>query len=110
MAKYPSSNFNSYSDEDPEEFIDFFYLYLIAIEINILARHTYRVQAYGLFETLVQLGVNLRHDAVGQAGNIVISAHIVFDEDWSFANRHSTDQLSNMPNANARQTIVADRI
>ncbi|CAG8835847.1 19398_t:CDS:1, partial [Cetraspora pellucida] len=33
----------------------------------------------------VQLGANLRHGAVGQAGNIVIPAHTVFDEDWSFA-------------------------
>ena len=60
--------------------------------------------------TAVQLGANLRHGAVGQAGNIVIPAHIVFDENWSFANGRPTDQLPNAPNANARQTKVADGI
>ena len=60
--------------------------------------------------TAVQLGANLRHGAVGQAGNIVIPAHTVFDEDWFFANGRPTNRLPNVPNANAGQTIVADGI
>ncbi|CAG8724844.1 17141_t:CDS:10, partial [Cetraspora pellucida] len=57
-----------------------------------------------------QLGANLRHNAVGQAGNIVIPAHTVFDEDWSFANGHPTNHIVNLPNANGGQSIVADEI
>ena len=47
---------------------------------------------------------------MGQAGNIVILAHTVFDENWSFADGCLTDRLPNAPNANAGQTIVADGI
>src|SRR6185312_4664819 len=150
MAGYPPPNFHGYPNEDPEEFIDSFRSYLVAVEINVLARHAHRVRAHGLFETClkgdakdwyerslrrknwelrnlldntgqatlalaqgqtaVQLGANLRHGAVGQAGNIVIPAHTVFDEDWSFADGRPTDRLPNAPNANAGQTIVADGI
>src|SRR6185437_5762302 len=150
MAGYPPPNFHGYSDEDPEEFIDSFRSYLVAVGINVLARHAHRIRAHGLFETCLkgdakywyerslhrknwelrnlldntgqatlalaqkrtaaQLGANLRHGAMGQAGNIVIPAHTVFDEDWSFANGRPTDRLPNAPNANAGQTIVADGI
>ncbi|KAF0511760.1 hypothetical protein F8M41_018193 [Gigaspora margarita] len=92
-------------NEDLEEFIDYFYSYLVAVGINILAGHAHRVRAHGLFETCFkgdakdcqanlgvtqgqmaeQLGVNLRHGVMGQVRNIVILAHTVFDEDWSFA-------------------------
>ncbi|CAG8747174.1 10896_t:CDS:2, partial [Cetraspora pellucida] len=48
----------------------------------------------------VQLGANLRHGAMGQAGNIVIPAYTVFDEDWSFADGHPTNCIVNLPNAN----------
>ena len=138
MAGYPPPNFHGYPNEDPEEFIDSFRSYLVAVGINILARHTHKVRAHGLFETClkgdakdwyerslrrknwelrnlldntgqatlalaqgqiaVQLGVNLRHGAMGQAGNIVISAHTVFDKDWSFADGRPTDRLPNAPN------------
>ncbi|CAG8758778.1 5718_t:CDS:1, partial [Cetraspora pellucida] len=60
--------------------------------------------------TAAQLGANLRHSIMGQAGNIVIPAHTVFDEDWSFADRCPTDHIENLPNANGGQSIVADRI
>ena len=43
MAGYPPPNFNGYPDEDPEEFIDSFRSYLVAIGINVLAGHAYRV-------------------------------------------------------------------
>src|SRR6185437_17146246 len=56
--------------------------------------------------TAVQLGANLRHGAVGQTGNIVIPAHTVFDEDWSFADGHPTDRLPNAPNANTGNSVV----
>src|SRR6185312_13664077 len=150
MAGYPPPNFYGYPDEDPEEFIDSFRSYLVAIGIDVAVEHAYKIRAHGLFETClkgdakdwyerslrrknwelrnlldntgqatlalaqgrtaVQLGANLRHGAVGQAGNIVILAHIVFDEDWSFADGRLTDRLPNAPNANAGQTIVADGI
>ena len=118
IAGYPPPNFYGYPDEDPEEFIDSFRSYLVAIGINVLVGHAHRVRAHGLFETclkgdakdwyerslqrknwelrnlldntgqatlalaqgrtVVQLGANLRHSAMGQAGNIVIPAHTIF--------------------------------
>ncbi|CAG8762903.1 32_t:CDS:2, partial [Cetraspora pellucida] len=51
--------------------------------------------------TAAQLGANLRHGTVGQAGNIVIPAHTVFNEDWSFANGRPTDRIVNLPNVNS---------
>ncbi|CAG8530327.1 10636_t:CDS:1, partial [Scutellospora calospora] len=58
----------------------------------------------------VQLGTNLKHSAMSQTRNIIIPAHIVFDENWSFANGHLTDRLPNAPNTNTEQTIIADGI
>src|SRR6185437_1425774 len=54
MAGYPPQNFNGYPDEDPEEFIDSFRSYLVAIGINVLAGHAHRVRAHGLFETCLK--------------------------------------------------------
>ncbi|KAF0556694.1 hypothetical protein F8M41_015051 [Gigaspora margarita] len=54
MAGYPLLNFYSYPDKNPEEFIDSFFSYLVAIGINVLARHAYRVRAYGLYETCLK--------------------------------------------------------
>ncbi|KAF0430807.1 hypothetical protein F8M41_005474 [Gigaspora margarita] len=110
---YSPPNFYGYPDEDPEEFIDSFCSYLVAVGIDIAAGHAHKIRAHGpkvMLKIAVQLGANLRHGTMGQAGNIVIPAHTVFDEDWSFAGRRPTDRLPNAPNANARQTIVADGI
>ncbi|CAG8836311.1 14637_t:CDS:2, partial [Cetraspora pellucida] len=54
----------------------------------------------------VQLDANLRHGAVGQAENIVIPAHTVFDKVWSFADGCPTDRLPNPPNANTGNSVV----
>ena len=43
MAGYPPPNFNGYPDEDPEEFIDSFRSYLVAVGINVLAGHAHKV-------------------------------------------------------------------
>ncbi|CAG8823878.1 4911_t:CDS:2, partial [Cetraspora pellucida] len=67
-------------------------------------------QTYQQLQDCKTDGANLRHGAVGQAENIVIPAHTVFDEDWSFADRCPTDRIVNLPNANGSQSIVADRI
>ncbi|CAG8823950.1 9031_t:CDS:2, partial [Cetraspora pellucida] len=45
-----------------------------------------------------------------QAGNVVILAYTVFDNDWSYADRRPTDYLSNTSNANANNTIVKQQV
>ncbi|CAG8508563.1 9044_t:CDS:2 [Scutellospora calospora] len=67
---------------DPEEFIDSFHSYLVAIEIDVAAGHAHRIRAHS------------------QARNIVIPAYTVFDKDWSFADRYPTDRIVNLSNAN----------
>ena len=54
MAGYPTPNFNGYPDEEPEEFIDSFHSYLVAVGIDVTAGHAYRVRAHGLFETCLK--------------------------------------------------------
>ena len=54
MAGYPPPNFNGYPDEDPEEFIDSFRSYLVAVGIDVTAGHAHRVRAHGLFETCLK--------------------------------------------------------
>ncbi|CAJ0651605.1 2446_t:CDS:2 [Entrophospora sp. SA101] len=56
--------------------------------------------------TAPQLGIQALNRANGQAGNIVIPAHTVFDEDWSFADGRPTDRLPNAPNTNTGNTVV----
>ncbi|KAF0332883.1 hypothetical protein F8M41_018902, partial [Gigaspora margarita] len=54
MAGYPPPNFYGYPDEDPEEFIDSFRSYLVAVEIDVTARHAHRIRAHSLFETCLK--------------------------------------------------------
>ena len=56
--------------------------------------------------TAVQLGAQALNRANGQAGNVVIPTHTVFDEDWSFADGRPTDRLPNAPNTNTGNTVV----
>ncbi|CAJ0912940.1 7940_t:CDS:2, partial [Entrophospora sp. SA101] len=57
-----------------------------------------------------QIGVQALNRANGQNGNVVIPAHTVFDEDWSFADGRPTDRLPNAPNANTGNTVVVPGI
>ncbi|CAH1769530.1 8300_t:CDS:1, partial [Entrophospora sp. SA101] len=57
-----------------------------------------------------QIGVQALNRANGQNGNVVIPAHTVFDEDWSFADGRPTDRLPNAPNTNTGNTVVVPGI
>ncbi|KAF0335169.1 hypothetical protein F8M41_016698 [Gigaspora margarita] len=53
-GRIPTPNFNGYLDKDPEEFIDSFRSYLVAVGIDVTAGHANRVRAHGLFETCLK--------------------------------------------------------
>ncbi|CAJ0833396.1 14298_t:CDS:2 [Entrophospora sp. SA101] len=57
-----------------------------------------------------QLGAQALNRANGQNGNVIIPAHTVFDEDWSFADGRPTDRLPNAPNTNTGNTVVVPGI
>ncbi|RHZ63718.1 hypothetical protein Glove_328g99 [Diversispora epigaea] len=60
--------------------------------------------------TAAQLGAQALNWANGQAGTVVIPAHTVFDEDWSFADGRPTDRLPNAPNANTGNAVIVPDI
>ncbi|RIB02644.1 hypothetical protein C2G38_2227269 [Gigaspora rosea] len=119
---YPT--YHEYLYENPEKFIDSFYSYLVAAGIIIAGRHANKVCVHGLFETCLKgrvkcyyegvhnviygcpLGTQALNRANGQAGNAIILAHIVFEKDWSYANRRPTDHLPNASNANTGATVA----
>jgi len=57
-----------------------------------------------------QIGAQALNRANGQNGNVIIPAHTVFEEDWSFADGRPTDRLPNAPNANTGNTVVVPGI